>query len=227
MSARFLTDYCEYLERATRAAPSTLPDLARELHRAQLRLLPVDSLYEPLACPLHGMAGPEDLFPVPEENAFFIDLAGPREAQDVLCARELRARIWALVDRPAVRIWLVTDAYTGAGRGALLVERCPPDNAFRIRALFVGERDLVAGVLFEVLLLAILGLADRRGAEVRVDPEATPLVRLCYAATGFLRHGDGLVRPPMSTLAGSDETLRAVERQLTAQWAAHCDERLA
>lgn len=226
MSTRFLTDYCEYLVSATRAAPSSLPNLARELHHTQLRRLPVDALYEPLVGPLRGLVAADNLFTVPDEDSFFIDLVGPDDAQDVLCARELRTHLGSLVRRPANRLWLVTDAYTGACRSAMYVERQGSELAYRIRALFVCERDLVDRTLFEVPMLALLGLADKRRAEVRVAPDATPLVRLCYAATGFLRHGDDLVRPPMSEQVTSEETLRVVEKQLAGQWAAHRTEHL-
>ena len=228
MSTRFLSDYCEYFEKSTNVAPTTLPGLASELHRTQLRILPVDTLYEPLACPVQGFSGPDDLFAVPNEDSFFVDLLGPEDAQDVLCARELRDRIADLVDRPSVRLWLVTDAYTHACRSALYMERCDPDNAYRVNALFVSERDLEEGTVIEVLLLAALSLADKRLAELRVAYTSTPFVRFCYAVLGFLRVGEqDLVRQPMADLVGSAETLRVVEGQLTGQWATHCATRLS
>jgi hypothetical protein len=93
MSATFVNDYCEYLVRATSAAPSALPDMAGELRRTQLRRLPVDVLYEPLVCPVKDLTEDDEVFTAPDQNRFYLDLLGPDGAQDVLCAEELRERL--------------------------------------------------------------------------------------------------------------------------------------
>lgn len=225
MSVKFLVDCCEYLQQASVAAPSTLPDMAGELRRAQLRRLPVNVLYEPLACPVHDITEDHDLFGVPDENRFYLDLLGPDKAQDVLCAEELRQRLWGLLDRANARLWLISDAYTNACRSALWVERSP-GTIYRLRALFLDQDALADGTQAETLLLAVVGLADRRGAELRVSPTQTPIVRLLYAAMGFMQEGDDLVRPPISELVRGEETLGVVLKQIDTHWSAHRDAHL-
>lgn len=186
MSSNFLVDCCEYILQATSAAPSALPDMAGELRRAQLRRLPVNVLYEPLACPVRDIAEGDDLFGVPDENRFYVDLLGADGEQDVLCAEELRHQFWGLLQRTDTRLWLLSDAYTNACRSALWVERSP-GSVYRLRALFLDQDALTEGTQAETLLLAAVGLADRRRAELRVVPTQTPLVRLLYAAMGFMQ----------------------------------------
>lgn len=221
MSSEFLIDGCEYITQATEAAPSTLPDMAGELRRAQLRRLPVNVLYEPLACPVQDFVDQDDLFSVPDENCFYIDLLGPEGFQDVLCAQELRDRTWKLVDQKNVRLWMVNDAYSNACRSILCTERCPGGEAYVLRALFVADVNLVEPTDPEALLLAMTGLADRRRAELRVTPTQTALVRLWYATMGFLRLGKELVRPPLGEMVVGAETLSVVQHQVATHWAAH------
>jgi hypothetical protein len=97
---------------------------------------------------------------------------------------------------------------------------------YRLRALFGDQDALAEGTHAESLLLAAVGLADRRRAEMRVTPTQTPLVRLLYAVMGFMQDGADLVRPPLSDVVRGEETLNVVLRQIGAHWSAHRDTHL-
>jgi hypothetical protein len=225
MTSTYLRECGRYLERGAQAAPSTLALLTKEMRTEQLRRLPVDALYEPLASPVRDLTHRDHLFSVPDENRFYIDVLGPMDAQDVLCAGELRDEVWALLGRPNTRVWSVNDAHTGACRSALCMERLPEDAAadgYRVRALFVSEAELEDAAYFETLVLTVMSLADLRRTPLRVGPTQTPLIRLLYAAAGFLQGaGDELVRLPLAEIVSGDENLGVVLRQFDHHWSSH------
>lgn len=224
MSAAFVEEALRYLDAATQCTPAALRRLTAARRQDHLRSLPADALFEPLRGPMQHVAHARDIFAIPDDTVWFVDLLG----DEVLAAEELRARYHALltVEGAAARgvvAWLVLDAHSHACRALLHLGRdaAAGGGGYAVRALFLAQPELVrpaAGLwLHEALLLALAAFADARGVEVRAAAgaaQAGPAAALCLALLGFMDHDGELVRPPVQDLAQSQQILAAVRRQV-------------
>lgn len=235
MSWRFLDDAVRYLYRASRCTPEALRRLTGEERQRHLRSLPLDAVFEPLRGPLQHVRTARDVFAIPEDNLFFVDLLG----EEVITAQELRARYYGLLTRPAasptdrVLVWMVLDVYTHACRALLHLSRSGSQpRGYSVHALFVSQEELQQQCsnssaeevtttrhvpLQEALLLALAAFADTRGVELRLESgvPVLPVATFMCSVLGFMSDERRLlVRPPMQDLIQSQQLLTAVCRQV-------------
>jgi hypothetical protein len=138
MSHRFIASAREYLAAARRAAPRTIPALCSQMRYTHLRNLPHDCLFEPFRCPVRDAVNLDDVFPIHDEDRFFVDVIGAYGGQDVLCADEVRRRCHGhLTARGGahVLLWIVTDVHDGSCRCVMEVERSAGGDAYLLNAL--------------------------------------------------------------------------------------------
>lgn len=234
MSADALTEYFAYMECALAAGSFSvirqrrLSDLAAQLRMwAAARLAP-DTFFARLVCPMRDTAVPDDLYSVDDGAGLYVDVLGPDGEQDVVTAHELRSLCMGMVRCGQVRLWFINDAVTGVGRYVLRYDRTP--GAYRLRFLYVrresmldrSERGASVQHSVEALLLTVMSRADRNRAAVHTSPTPAPMIRLLYAAMGFMRDATGdLVRPPTDEMVLSPEILGVIDRQITDHWVAH------
>lgn len=228
MSWETVTGVTNYLHVAARSTPEALRRLTNQTRVGHLQRLPFDTSFEPLRGPVQHLQEPHDVFSIPDDDVFFLDLLG---AAEVLSARELRARYYGLLSAPSRTltttttitttplVWLVTNAYTHACRVLLHFSRSDGTAGYSLRACFVSHEELRdATTLHERLLLTLTALADVRDAELRVEGQlpALPLTQFLLSVLGFLHSGGGavLVRPPLAEMLRGGQVLAAVRRQI-------------
>ena len=210
MSWAFVERALRYLDEASRCTPQALRRLSRTRRPEHLRGLRRDVLFEPLRGPLQGLAAPRDLFTVPDDNLFCVDLLGDA----VLAVEELRRRYFDVLTAAAADgggravVWLVVDAHAHDHR-ALLHFQHAAGGGYALRALWVAQPELLRPggarrpALHETLLLALAAFADERGAELR-----WPLAGALCSTTMACAFARGPTRPapvpgpPVTVVAG-------------------------
>lgn len=132
MSSAFVQHALRYLEQASRCTHESLQRLTCNMRREQLDRLPMDAMFEPLRGPLHHVTTSRDIFVIPDDNVFFLDLLGECE---VLSAEELRSRYFeALLCTPEDEVchivWLVLDVHSQACHALLHLTRRERGSAY-------------------------------------------------------------------------------------------------
>ena len=230
MSWAFVETCQSYLDAATRSTPERLRRLTLEMRQLCMQRLPLDTVFEPVRAPLQHTEGPQDLFTIPDDNVFFVDLLNGA----VLSAGELRALyyhqylvspaegddggedvaaavsgVWSSGESggPGAGrsvVWMLTEACSHACRALLHFQRGP--GALVLRELFVAQPDLTSeDRLHETLLLSLATFADVRRVDVRVEEGATaaspsPVADFMLSCLGFLRETGGREGAPLVRL---------------------------
>jgi hypothetical protein len=106
----------EYVTIATKfATAQALLRLARQRHDALLRGLPIDVVFEPLRAPLAHLTCPTDLFCLPDDDAFYVDLLTSKvttgEELRSLCVQTLSSTSGGAV------MWCLTETHGMEGIG--------------------------------------------------------------------------------------------------------------
>lgn len=236
MSWFFVDQSIRYLEEASRCTPEGLRRLTHESRHKHLQGMPMDSVFEPLRSPVQHISQPRDVFAIPDDNTFFVDLFGG----PVLSADELRNRYFDVLvhkhdgggggnDEQQRRdlVWLVVDAHSHACRALMHLSRTAQSSStYRLHSVWLAQTELegwatgtgtgMAVPLHELLLLSLMTFADCRGAEIRTDgvPDH-PLTAFLCALLGFMTTEGVLVRPPIESLIHSQQVLSAVCRQIS------------
>jgi hypothetical protein len=192
MSWRFVTEVWGYVQHGRVASAATLRGLSLQLWRTAQRGLPVEVVLETFRLPVHGLQTPEDVFAIPHDDMFYLDVAGD---EGVLSADELRTRYHGLLAGAAspagAVVWILRDVCTGGCRALLHLVRDP--HTMDVQALFLVDEALAAGApprsvaMHEALLLSLLAFCDCRHLDIRMRPASHPLFVFLQAIMGFLR----------------------------------------
>lgn len=218
MSWDLVQAVCAYLQANTQSTPEARYRLVRQMRTEHMQRLPFDASFEPFRGPMQNLNHPGDLFTIPNDNVFYLDLFG----SEVITAFALRARYFEVLHAPIVEtdtrpiVWMVTNAYSHACRLLLHFDRGP---RYVLRHLFLSQDELErTSMLHETLLLAFVAMADVRNVEVWCPhaPEL-PLARFLLSLLGFLRsgeEGEDLVRPPMEEVVCATDLLATTRNQI-------------
>ena len=132
MSRAFVQHSLQYLEHASRCTHESLHRLTCSMRREQLDRLPMDTMFEPLRGPLHHVSQSRDIFAIPDDGVFFLDLLG----EEVLSAEELRSRYFETLlctpeDELCHIVWLVLDVHSQACHALLHLTRRERGSAYK------------------------------------------------------------------------------------------------
>lgn len=231
MSWNFVERTIRYFDQASRCTPKALRYLTREMHQNQLTTVPIDVIFETIRGPIHNLQTIRNIFAIPDDNVFFIDLLG----EEVLSADELRTRYHAyLTEQPPSTddrtiAWCMVDVHSHACRALMHISRSSNQPGYTLHALFVAHTELQEGrTPHEILLLALVSFADIRNTELRIQCQPVlPLPTLLCSLLGFMRDKDlpgALVRLPIEEVTTSQDVFKTTCRQIYAtmhtQWLA-------